>query len=108
MNFVWFAFIAYGLTQILVYGKVFNKIRPTQGWVGELLSCPMCTGFWVGIFLWLISGYTELINFDDSWVTALLCGFSSSGASYILNMIFGDEGLKLNYIKGGKDVTSNY
>ena len=49
-----------------------------------------------------------VINFDDSWVTALLCGFSSFGASYILNMIFGDEGLKLNHIKGGQDVTSNY
>ena len=23
--------LAYGLTQILVYGKLFNKIRPTKG-----------------------------------------------------------------------------
>ena len=101
MNFVWFALAAYGMTQILVYGKILDKIRPTQGWMGGLFSCPMCTGFWVGVFLWLISGNTELFKFDDSPITAMLCGFVSSGTSYVLNMVFGDQGLKLNHIKGG-------
>ena len=95
MNLLWFTVIVYGLTQILVYGKIFDKIRPTQGWLGELLSCPMCTGFWVGVFLWYLSSYTELINFDESFITALLCGFAGSAAGYVPNILFDDNGLKI-------------
>lgn len=95
MNLIYFVLIAYGLTQILVYGKIFDKIRPTQGWMGELLSCPMCTGFWVGIFLWCLNPLTELINFDSSPITGLLLGFLSSGTSYIFNMVFGDNGINI-------------
>ena len=95
MNLLWFTVIVYGLTQILVYGKIFDKIRPTQGWLGELLSCPMCTGFWVGVFLWYLSSYTELINFDESFITALLCGFAGSAAGYVPNILFDDNGIKI-------------
>ncbi len=95
MNLLWFTVIVYGLTQILVYGKIFDKIRPTQGWLGELLSCPMCTGFWVGVFLWYLSSYTELINFDESFITALLCGFAGSAAGYVPNVLFDDNGIKI-------------
>ena len=95
MNLLWFAITAYGLTQILVYGKIFDKIRPTQGWVGELLSCPMCTGFWVGLFLWSVKDYTQLFTFDNSFVTGLLLGFAGSAAAYVGNTLFGDEGLKV-------------
>ena len=97
MNLVYFILIAYGLTQIIVYGKILNKIRPTQGWLGELLSCPMCTGFWVGVFLWVLNGTTELFTFDYSIVTGLLLGCLSSGTSYVLNMLFGDQGIKLDH-----------
>ena len=95
MEFVWFVTMAYGLTQILVYGSIFDKIRPKAGKLGDLFRCPMCVGFWVGLFLWSISEYTSLINFDDGPLTALLCGFVSSGASYALSVLFGDNGLKL-------------
>ena len=98
MNLLWFAIIAYGLTQILVYGKIFDKIRPTQGWMGELLSCPMCTGFWVGIFLWFVKDYTQLFTFDNSFVTALLLGFAGSAAAYVGNMVFGDDGIKIEHL----------
>ncbi len=95
MTLIWFCLISYGLTQILVYGKIFNSIRPKQGWFGDLFSCPMCTGFWVGIFLWSVKDYTKLINFDNSLVTALLLGFASSAAAYVGNMVFGDQGIKI-------------
>jgi len=108
MNLIWFVLISFGLTQIIVYGKILDKVRPAQGLIGELLSCPMCTGFWVGIFLWLINGYTELINFDDSLITGLLCGFVSSGTSYILNMVFGDDGIKIEHKGISRKVANNY
>lgn len=55
----------------------------------------MCTGFWVGVFLWSVSNRTELFTFDDSMITGLLLGFAGSAAAYVGNMVFGDEGIKV-------------
>ena len=93
---IYFILIANGLTQILVYGKILDKIRPTQGWMGELLSCPMCTGFWVGLFLWVTNDFTQLFSYDYSLVTGLLLGCLSSGTSYILSVMFDDAGFKIS------------
>ena len=98
MTFIWFCLVSYGLTQILVYGKILDPIRPKTGKLGQLLECPMCTGFWVGLFLWSVKDYTQLFTFDDSFVTALLLGFASSAAAYIGNMVFGDSGLKIEHL----------
>ena len=92
----YFILVASGLTQILVYGKVLDKIRPTQGWMGELLSCPMCTGFWSGVFLWVTNGFTTLFNYDFSLLTGLLLGCISSGVSYVFAMVVDDNGFKLS------------
>ena len=95
MTFIWFSLISYGLTQILVYGKILNPIRPKSGKLGQLLECPMCTGFWFGLFLWSVKDYTQLFTFDNSFVTGLLLGFAGSAAAYVGNTLFGDEGLKV-------------
>ena len=91
MNLILFALSSYGLTQILVYGKIFDKFRPSY----PFFSCPMCIGFWVGLFLWAINGHTELFTFDYSPVTAFLLGCLSSGTSYAFNMVFGDTGINI-------------
>ena len=105
MNLIYFILIAFGLTQVVVYGKIFNKVRPTKGWLGDLFSCPMCVGFHVGWILWLFSPHTELFTFDGSLITGFLLACLSSGTSYILNMIFGDCGIKIDL--GGKHETIN-
>lgn len=110
MTFIWFCLISYGLTQILVYGKIFDPIRPKSGKLGQLLECPMCTGFWVGLFLWSVKDYTQLFNFDSSYITALLLGFAGSASAYIGNMVFGDEGIKVEklvHIKRRENDTIN-
>ena len=94
MQLITFILCAYGLTQIIVYGKIFDPIRPKTGYLRKLLECPMCMGFHVGWFLMLLSPFTELFNFDVTVVNSLLLGCLSSGTSYVLNMIFGDEGIK--------------
>jgi len=71
MELLYFTLAAYGLTQILVYGSILKRIRPKTGKLGELFS------------------------FDVSAVNILIFGCISSGTSYILNMLFGDEGLKI-------------
>ena len=95
MDLVYFILIAYGLTQILVYGSIFDPIRPTAGKLGELFQCSMCLGFWVGIFLYGLSFYTELFTFELNLVNPFLLGCLSSGTSYILSQLFDDEGIKI-------------
>jgi hypothetical protein len=104
MELLYFVLVAYGLTQGVVYGKLFDRIRPTEGKLGELFRCPMCIGFHAGWFLMLLSPFTELFNFDITVVNFFLLGWLSSGTSYVLNMIFGDEGIKYEYKHMDKEV----
>jgi len=99
LELIYFVLCAFGMTQILVYGKIFNFLRPSAGKLAELFECPMCMGFWVGVFLLGISNLTELFSFEYNFANALLLGCLSSGTSYILNMTFGDCGIKIERTK---------
>lgn len=55
-NLFLFAFIAYGMSTIIVYGSILkpfrdflNKYNPS--FFGELVGCMLCTSTWVGFFL---------------------------------------------------------
>tara|TARA_R110000824_G_scaffold35153_8_gene110564 strand:+ start:218 stop:505 length:288 start_codon:yes stop_codon:yes gene_type:complete len=91
MDFIYFVLSAYGLTQILVYSKIFQKIRPKH----HFFHCPMCMGFWVGVFLCAINSATELFSFEHNFINYVLLGCLSSGTSYILCTIFGDNGIQI-------------
>ena len=98
MDLIYFILSSFGLTQILVYGKIFDSIRPKKGKLGELFHCPMCMGFWTGAFLFGINGLTELFTFDYNFVNLLLLGCLSSGTSYILSVIISDNGVRHEHI----------
>jgi hypothetical protein len=53
-------------------------------------------GFWSGVILWASNHYTSLFSFDYSPATGLWLGCLASGTSYVLNMLFGDRGIRLN------------
>lgn len=96
-SLLWFVLCSYGLTQILVYGTIFKKMRPSKEsffGLGELFHCPMCMGFWVGVYLLGINRWTELFTYDYTLANILILGCVSSGTSYILCTLFGDEGIK--------------
>ena len=95
MQLIYFVLCSFGLTFILVYGSIFNPIRPTKGKLGELFSCPLCVGFWSGVFLWSINNLTELFTFDYNLANFLICGWLSSGTSYIFCTVFDDNGIKI-------------
>ena len=94
MELIYFILCAYGLTYILVYGSIFNPIRPIKGKLGELFHCPLCTGFWAGVFLWSINCFTELFTYGVSVTNALLLGCLSSGTSYALCSLISDGGFQ--------------
>lgn len=91
-----FILCAYGLTQVLVYGKIFSRLRPKKGKLGELANCSMCMGFHVGWLLMLLSPFTELFSFDVTVFNFFLLGWLSSGTSYMLNMLIGDQGIQIS------------
>lgn len=95
MQLLWFVLAAYGLTQILVYGSIFKSFRDFTLNYTKLLSCPMCTGFWVGVILFFLNPFTELFTFELNLANFLICGWLSSGTSYILCMVFDDDGIKI-------------
>lgn len=98
MDLLHFILAAYGMTFILVYGSIFEDIRPEKDYSKKwntLFHCPLCMGFWVGVFLFLINGYTELFTFEYKIANILICGCISAGTSYFLSMILNDFGLKI-------------
>ena len=92
LNILYFILCCYGLTQLLVYGTIFDKIRPK----GKLWHCTMCMGFWVGGLLFLLNRWTSLFTFEYEIFNFFLLGFLSSGTSYILSTIFDDLGIRIN------------
>ena len=95
MGLVYFILCAFGLTNILVYGSIFRKIRPKH----HFFHCPMCEGFWVGVFLLVTNQFTELFMFEHTLYNAFVLGCLSSGTSYILAMLVGDKGVRSEIYK---------
>ncbi len=100
--FLW-AFLAYGITNILVYGTIFNGPRevifklaqneknPFQGFflfVKNMISCMMCCSTWVGFFLGLLL-YSPTWEYLDvtEWVSWFYDGLFASGVVWTINSI---------------------
>ena len=101
MDVLCFILAASGLTQILVYGSLFDGVRPVKGKLGDLFRCSMCMGFWSGVFLFGINKYTELFTFEYNFINAFICGCIAAGTSYFITMLLDDFGLKINR-RGGE------
>lgn len=81
-----FLLASYGVTNILTGSRLFAPIRDFLNlsayyWpkkLGELLSCPMCTGFWCGVFWYaVITDDSWRSMFDFEWIAfgAMASGF---------------------------------
>lgn len=50
-----FSFISFGITTIITQSKIFAKLREWAEKISPFFSyivrCPICCGFWVGVFL---------------------------------------------------------
>ncbi len=91
MELVYFILCSYGLTQLLCFSKILDRIRPDH----YFFVCPMCIGFWVGVFLWGINPLTQLFTYGHGIADGFLLGCLSSGTSYVLNMIICDDGIQI-------------
>jgi hypothetical protein len=93
--------IAYGMTNILVYGSIFQGMRdwftkmgnreflPFNGvfkFISDLLSCMMCTSTWVGFFLSLVF-YSPSQTFfgHNDFISLFFDGMLASGFVWAFN-----------------------
>ena len=103
MNLLIWAIVAYGMTNILVYGSIFNGFRQSiHNWgnnefapfnflgkfLSGLISCPLCFSTWGGFFLGMVifSPTYQLfgVNQNISW---FFDGITSAGAVWAINAI---------------------
>ena len=99
MQLLYFILICYGLTQILCYGKIFDGIRPKPesfAGLGTLFHCSMCMGFHVGVFIYLLSLFSELFTLSFNPIDMFFMACLSSGTSYILDKLIDDNGVRIS------------
>jgi|688.fasta_scaffold1246382_2 hypothetical protein len=92
MDYLIYILIGWGITDILVNGSILNGIRNfclvKIPFLGKLFTCIQCSGFWVGIFLGLLSLLDVLESplWDFIPVARVLAsGFLISGCSVVIN-----------------------
>ena len=99
INLLIFLLASFGMTMILVYGSIFEKIRPKQGFFGKLFKCTMCTGFWSGIFINILLFILNKDLFNSIILGSFLSGCISSGSSYVLSKLVDDDGITIKLKK---------
>ena len=81
MKLVAFVLIAYGITNIVCFGKIVSWLRSEIDrlqvrTLSDFVRCPMCVGFWVGFGV-SVTGYGVTHPFFDACV--------ASGSSSLLH-----------------------
>jgi hypothetical protein len=90
---VFWLLAAYGMTSILVWGKIFDNqrdwIKKHSKFFGDLISCTLCTSTWVGFFMSLtLGGLTNKFIPEQYWLTFLFFdGMFTAGAVWAINAI---------------------
>lgn len=108
MELVYFILSVYGISGLLaiINHKYLSKInRDARGRFTKdeskrikikILECPFCLGFWVGLLLFSLNGYTNLFTFDITILNAVLLSFVSAGTTYVLGTTFDDDGIRID------------
>ena len=77
------AVLSYGLATILRVGRPLRPLREwmsrRSSWISEFLHCPMCLGFWAGLFWWWYWGL------PTSWWWP--CMVAGAAGSYVITVI---------------------
>jgi len=92
--------VGYSISNIVVFGSIFEGLRKTAQYYsptffGKLLSCMMCTPWWVGFFLSVgsqITGYTEFSPFynygvEIPYISVFLDSCLISGTTWLIHTV---------------------
>ena len=89
-TFIWIL-AAYGMSQIIVFGAIFQKFRDWlvrhSEFFGDLVQCMMCTSTWVGFFfsLTFFSPTASLVSIP--YINIFFDGMLASGSVWSINAI---------------------
>lgn len=92
-----FLLATYGLTLIVTQSKIFRPVRGLfEGtsnrllkFFGDMLHCPMCFGFWSGIFwsrFWPAVAISDLPRWETGTLNILAAGCVSSAFCWIVRV----------------------
>jgi len=86
------AFAAYGMTSILVWGSIFEStrefIKRKSKFFGDLISCTLCTSTWVGFFMSIVLGGLIGPIFGIHWFVGIFFdGMFTAGIVWAINSI---------------------
>lgn len=91
----WWA-VVWGATMISTQSTLFAPFRRRSAqlniWLGTLVICPMCTGFWVGVaasFLHLHGPAEALASPWPVWAKAWADGCASSALCWFSHVVLG-------------------
>ena len=92
MYLIFWIFMAYGMTSILVWGSIFEStrefIKRNSVFFGDLISCTLCTSTWVGFFLSLCLGGLATRLFEINWLLSIFFdGMFTAGAVWAINSV---------------------
>tara|TARA_R110000824_G_scaffold111850_4_gene260613 strand:- start:3998 stop:4324 length:327 start_codon:yes stop_codon:yes gene_type:complete len=89
MELIIWILAAYGMSQIVVFGSIFEKPRAwitrNSKFFGDLLECMMCTSTWVGFFFSLIFYSPTLSMVTIPYTNIFFDGMLASGAVWAIN-----------------------
>jgi hypothetical protein len=100
MELLIFILLSYGISNIVVFGSIFNGLRDfldrvNPSFFGTLFSCMICFPAWVGFVLsttFQLLGYPEfspLANYgmDNIYLSVFLDGCLASGTTWLIHTI---------------------
>lgn len=95
-----YTLLIYGHTNIITQSEIFEPIRDwadkTSHFLSSLFSCPMCMGFWVGVFWSFIAIFWPQLTLSPTlsflsnenvpyWIRFLCDGIIGSAISWIVH-----------------------
>lgn len=109
MSALAFAIIGFGITNALAYLSIFSFYRKIASgisdadferksrdgllpgfrarWIGGLVRCHACTGFWVGVFLAYVTGADILMTCGHMITRCIAGGFFLSCTSFFMWLV---------------------
>lgn len=100
MSIFIFVLTVYGITNIAVFGAIFDSLRLyflkiSPNFLGKMITCPMCASTWVGFILssvFIFWGLPQLspftsIGLDVKWLCIFLDGCFASGTTWFIHTI---------------------
>ena len=92
INLFIFAFICYGISNIIVHGSIFEQFRiffleHNPNLLGKLFTCMMCLSFWVGTLVGYLIYSPTLTSFNLSEYAIFMDGFLASGLVWFIHTV---------------------